>query len=661
MGLLGQRTRGRVRRGTNAASGLGDTSGARTGTNDSPRLTEGGFHDLVKQLRDDLRNVAIVAHVDHGKTTLVDAMLWQSGAFRANQDVAERVLDSMDLEREKGITILAKNTAVRYHDPATGAETKINIVDTPGHADFGGEVERGLTMVDGVVLLVDASEGPLPQTRFVLRKALHQRLPVILVVNKIDRPDERIADVIDEVYALFLDLDAADDQIEFPIVYCNARAGTATLDLATPGTDLQPLFETLLAHVPAPAFDPDHPLQAWVTNLDASPYVGRLAVCRVLNGTLKRGETVAWCKADGTIDRVRVSELYVTENLDRVDADEVGPGEIIAVAGLADVTIGETLTDPEDPRPLPVITVDAPSLSMTIGINTSPLSGQDGSKLTARQVKNRLDSELIGNVSLRVLPTDRPDTWEVQGRGELQLAVLVEMMRREGFELTVGKPQVLTREIDGKVHEPIEHVSVDVPEDFLGVVTQLLALRKGRMEQMVNHGTGWVRLEYVVPARGLIGFRTEFLTETRGTGILHHVFSGYAPWFGEIRLRPTGSLVADRRGAATTFALMNLQERGTMFAAPGTEVYEGMIVGENPRNEDMDVNPTKEKKLNNIRAAGSDDTERLTPARVLSLEQALEFIADDECVEVTPHTVRLRKVVLDQSTRGRLAKNSKPR
>jgi GTP-binding protein len=614
-----------------------------------------------------LRNVAIVAHVDHGKTTLVDAMLRQTGAFRAHQEVAERVMDSMDLEREKGITILAKNTAVRYGD------TKINIIDTPGHADFGGEVERGLTMVDGVLLLVDASEGPLPQTRFVLRKTLEARLPVILVVNKVDRSDARVVEVVHEVEELFLDLDADEHQIDFPIVYCNARVGRASLDAADPdltagappmtkgasADGLKPLFETLLDHIPPPEHDPDHPLQALVTNLDASPYVGRIALCRVRHGTLRKGQPVAWCRTDGSVETVRITELYVTEALDRVDAEEVGPGEIMAIAGLPEVTIGETLTDPDDPRPLPVIHVDDPSLSMTIGINTSPLAGQDGTKLTARQVKARLDAELVGNVSLRVLPTDRPDAWEVQGRGELQLAVLVEMMRREGFELTVGKPEVVTREIDGKVHEPVEHVTIDIPDDYLGVVTQLLALRKGRMEQMVNHGTGWVRLEYLVPARGLIGFRTEFLTETRGTGMLHHVFDRYEPWHGPLRTRPTGSLVADRRGVTNTFALMNLQERGQMLVGPGVEVYEGMIVGENARSEEMDVNPVKEKKLTNMRAAGSDNTERLVPPRPMSLEQALEFIADDECVEVTPTNIRLRKVVLDQSIRGRARANAK--
>jgi GTP-binding protein len=591
-------------------------------------------------LREDIRNVAIVAHVDHGKTTLVDAMLWQSGSFRENEDVADRVLDSMDLEREKGITILAKNTAVRH------GGLKINIVDTPGHADFGGEVERGLTMVDGVLLLVDASEGPLPQTRFVLRKALEARLPVILVVNKVDRPDARIAEVVDEVYALFLDLDADESQIEFPIVYSNARAGEAGLAPDELAADLEPLFETLAAHIPAPSYTEGHPLQALVTNLDASPYLGRLALCRVFEGTIRQGQQIAWCRADGSIERAKVTELYVTEALDRVSATEAGPGELIAVAGIPEVTIGETLADVDDPRPLPVIGVDEPSLAMTIGINASPLSGRDGDKLTASMVQARLEQELVGNVSLRVLPTERPDAWEVQGRGELQLAVLVEIMRREGFELTVGKPQVVTREIDGKRHEPVERLAIDAPEDYVGVITQLLALRKGRLAQMVNHGTGWVRMEYLVPARGLIGFRTEFLTETRGTGILHHVFDGYEPWHGDLRMRPTGSLVADRAGAATSFALLNLQERGQLFIAPGAEVYEGMVVGENARAEDLDVNATKEKKLTNMRSSTADELVRLIPPRPLSLEQALELIREDECVEVTPSFIRLRKVEL---------------
>jgi GTP-binding protein len=600
--------------------------------------------------RSDIRNIAIVAHVDHGKTTLVDALLWQSGAFREGQTVDDRVLDSMDLEREKGITILAKNTAIRY------GGVKLNIVDTPGHADFGGEVERGLTMVDGVLLLVDASEGPLPQTRFVLRKALEARLPVILVINKVDRPDARIAAVVDEVYELFLDLDADESQIEFPIIYCNAKAGQASLDPSTPGTDLQPLLGLLVSHIPPPEYDENHAFQAHVTNLDASPYVGRIAICRITQGTVNRADTVAWCRADGSTERVKVSELYVTEALDRVQADSARAGEIISVAGIPEITIGETLADAENPEPLPVITVDEPSLSVTIGINDSPLAGQDGDKLTASQLKARLDRELVGNVSLRVLDTDRPDVWEVQGRGELALAILVELMRREGYELTVGKPQVVTRELHGKLHEPVERMSIDAPEDYVGVITQLLALRKGRLEQMVNHGTGWVRMEYLVPARGLIGFRTEFLTETRGTGIIHHVFDGWEPWHGELRTRPTGSLVADRRGTVAAFALFNLQERGTLFVEPGDEVYEGMIVGENARAEDLDVNAVKEKHLTNIRSSTADVLVRLVPKRELSLDQALEFLRADESVEVTPHAVRLRKVALDKTARVKLAR-----
>jgi GTP-binding protein len=600
--------------------------------------------------REDIRNVAIVAHVDHGKTTLVDAMLWQSGAFRANQEVADRVLDSMDLEREKGITILAKNTAVRHR------EVKVNIIDTPGHADFGGEVERGLTMVDGVLLLVDASEGPLPQTRFVLRKALEARLPVILVVNKVDRPDARISQVVDEVLELFLDLGADEQQIEFPIVYCNAKTGRASLVEAEEGESLTPLLDLVLERIPAPVHDPQHPLQAHVTNLDASPYVGRLAICRVRHGTVRRGQQVAWCRANGTVQHAQVAELYVTDALDRVDAEEAGPGEIIAVAGFADITIGETLADPADPRPLAVITVDEPSLSATIGINTSPLAGMHGTKLTARQVQTRLEEELVGNVSLRVRDTDRPDAWEVQVRGELQLAILVELMRREGFELTVGQPQVLTREVDGGLHEPVEQLAMDVPEGYVGVITQLLAMRKGRLEQMVNHGTGWVRMEYLVPARGLIGFRTEFITETRGTGLMHHVFDRWEPWAGELRTRPTGALVSDRGGVAAQFALMNLQERGTLFVGPGEKVYEGMIVGENARSDDLDVNATKEKHLTNIRSSTAEVLVRLVPHRMLSLDQALAFLREDECVEVTPGAVRLRKVVLDKTERMKAAR-----
>ncbi len=596
-------------------------------------------------IRSDLRNIAIVAHVDHGKTTLVDAMLWQTGAFRANQDVNERVMDSGDLEREKGITILAKNTSIRHGD------VKLNIIDTPGHADFGGEVERGLTMVDGVLLLVDASEGPLPQTRFVLRKALASRLPVILVINKIDRADARIAEVIDEVYDLFLDLDADETQIDFPIVYTNAKLGHAKMSLEDESDSLKPLLDLIVSTIPAPTYEEGHPLQALVTNLDASPYLGRLALCRVRQGTIVKGAQVAWCRADGTIEKVKVNELYVTESFERVSADSAGPGEIVAVAGIPEVTIGETFSDPDDPRPLPVIRVDEPSLSMTVGINTSPLAGQEGDKVTSRLIKSRIDQELVGNVSLRLLPTERPDTWEIQGRGELQLAILVEQMRREGFELTVGKPQVVTQVIDGKVHEPMERVSIDIPDEYMGVVTQLFALRKGRTEALVNHGTGWVRMEVLVPARGLIGFRTEFLTETRGTGMLHHVFEKYEPWHGELRTRPQGSLVADRRGPTTGFAIANLQERGAMFVPPGVEVYEGMVVGENARSEDMDVNICKEKKLTNMRASSSDELIRLTPPRPLSLDQALEFIREDECVEVTPKNVRLRKVELNAGKR----------
>jgi GTP-binding protein len=615
--------------------------------------------------RTDLRNVAIIAHVDHGKTTLVDALIRQAGTVHSRAEMADRLMDSMDLEREKGITILAKNTAVRYA-PQVGGDVTINIIDTPGHADFGGEVERGLTMVDGVLLLVDASEGPLPQTRFVLRKALKARLPIILVINKVDRSDARIKEVVDDTYELFLDLDADDSQIDFPIIYACARDGVATLKqpengtVPTDSTSLEPLFQTLLDTIPPPSYTEGAPLQAHVTNLDASPFLGRLALCRVRQGTIRKGQTVMWCRADGSSDKVRISELLMTEALERKPAESAGPGDIIAVAGIPDIMIGETLADLDDPRPLPLITVDEPAISMTIGTNTSPLVGRvKGAKVTARMVKDRLDRELIGNVSLRVLATERPDTWEVQGRGELALAILVEQMRREGYELTVGKPQVVTRDIDGKRCEPVERLTIDTPEEYLGVITQLLATRKGRMEQLVNHGTGWIRLEWLVPARGLIGFRTEFLTDTRGTGILHHVFDSYEPWFGELRTRNNGSLVADRAGVATPFAMMNLQERGTLFIEPTTEVYEGMLVGENSRSDDMDVNITKEKKLTNMRASTSDETEKLIPPRKLSLEQALEFCREDECVEVTPNAVRLRKVVLDQTQRGRQAARRK--
>jgi GTP-binding protein len=601
--------------------------------------------------REDLRNIAIIAHVDHGKTTLVDAMLWQTGTFRKGQDVAERVMDSMDLEKEKGITILAKNTAVNRGD------VKFNIVDTPGHADFGGEVERALTMVDGALLLVDASEGPLPQTRFVLRKALERKLPIVLVVNKVDRPDARIAEVVDEVYELFLDLDADSDQIDFPIVYTNAKAGWASLEEGVEGKDLSPLLDLMLKRIPAPEYDADAPLQAHVTNLDASPYVGRLAICRVRQGTIRNGQQLAWCRADGSVQRAAVSELYVTEGLERVTAPEAGPGEIIAVAGIDEVTIGETLADPEDPRPLPVITVDEPSLSVVVGINTSPLAGrQGGNKLTARQLRSRLDAELIGNVSLRVNDTERPDAWEVQGRGELQLVVLLEIMRREGYELTAGQPQVVTREVEGQIHEPVERLAIDIPEEHVGDVTQMLAARKGRLEQMVNHSTGWVRMEYLVPARGLIGFRTEFLTVTRGSGLLHHVFDRWEPWAGELRTRQTGSLVADRRGQTAGYSLMSLQDRGRLFVGSGEEVYEGMIVGENARSDDLDVNPTKAKQQTNMRAASADVLVRLAPPTRLSLEGALEFVREDECVEITPDAVRLRKVELEKVKRLKAAK-----
>ena len=617
-------------------------------------------------IRDDIRNVAIIAHVDHGKTTLVDAMLWQSGAFREGADVEKRVMDSMALEREKGITILAKNTAVN-HTMTDGRALTINIVDTPGHADFGGEVERGLSMVDGVLLLVDASEGPLPQTRFVLRKALAKHLPIILVVNKVDRPDARIAEVLNETYELFADLlddDSQADLLDFPVVYACAKAGRASMTVPDDGQmpdspNLQPLFDVIEKSIPAPVYTQDAPLQALVTNLDSSPYLGRLALCRIVEGTIKRGQPVAWCRRDGSVQTVKLSELLMTQALERVSVDQAGPGDIIAVAGIPEITIGETLADAGDPKPLPLIHVDEPSISMTIGINTSPLAGRDGTQLTARLVKNRLDAELIGNVSIKVLPTERPDAWEVQGRGELQLAVLVEMMRREGFELTVGKPEVVTHVEDGKIMEPTERLTVDVPEDFLGPVTEMLGTRKGALETMVNHGTGWVRLEYVVPSRGLIGFRTEFLTQTRGTGIMNHLFEGYTPWVGDMRNRTTGSLVADRAGTVNSYALFNLQERGTLFVAPGDATYEGMVVGENSRPDDMDVNPTKEKHLTNIRSSTGDELERLVPPRVMSLEQSLEYCGADECCEVTPKLVRIRKTVLDAAGRAKLRVKAK--
>ncbi|NUQ97213.1 MAG: translational GTPase TypA [Streptomyces sp.] len=630
--------------------------------------------------RHDIRNVAIVAHVDHGKTTLVDAMLKQAGAFAAHaaESLDDRMMDSNDLEREKGITILAKNTAVKYHPKDGGDVITINIIDTPGHADFGGEVERGLSMVDAVVLLVDASEGPLPQTRFVLRKALQARLPVILCINKTDRPDSRIDEVVNEAYDLFLDLDADEDQIEFPIVYACARDGIASLTKPEDGTvpqdsdSLEPFFSTILAHVPAPEYDPEAPLQAHVTNLDADNFLGRIALLRVEQGELRKGQTVTWIKRDGTMSNVRITELLMTEALTRKPAEKAGPGDICAVAGISDIMIGETLADPENPIPLPLITVDEPAISMTIGTNTSPLVGRGGTgkgadnkaavkdrKVTARQVKDRLDRELVGNVSLRVLDTERPDAWEVQGRGELALAILVEQMRREGFELTIGKPQVVTKDVDGKVYEPVERMTIDVPEEHMGAVTQLMGVRKGRMDNMSNHGSGWVRMEFVVPSRGLIGFRTEFLTQTRGTGIGHSIHEGHEPWFGTLQTRNNGSLVADRAGAVTAFAMTNLQERGVLFVDPGTEVYEGMIVGENSRSDDMDVNITKEKKLTNMRSSSADTFEAIVPPRKLSLEQSLEFCRDDECVEVTPEAVRIRKVNLDARERARAASRAK--
>jgi len=639
--------------------------------------------DATTALRSDLRNVAIVAHVDHGKTTLVDAMLWQSGAFGEHAHVDERAMDSGDLEREKGITILAKNTAIHYSGPAAAEAghpegITINVIDTPGHADFGGEVERGLSMVDGVVLLVDASEGPLPQTRFVLRKALAAKLPVVLVVNKVDRPDSRISEVVHEATDLLLalasDMDGEADGVEIdldaildlPVLYASAKAGRASTEQPGDGElpdspNLEPLFKTILERIPAPSYTVGAPLQAHVTNLDASPFLGRLALLRVFNGTIRKGQTVAWAKKDGTLASVRISELLRTEALERVPAESAGPGDIVAVAGIEDITIGESLVDVDNPQPLPLITVDDPAISMTIGINTSPLAGKGGKghKVTARQVKDRLDRELIGNVSLKVLPTERPDAWEVQGRGELALAILVEQMRREGFELTVGKPQVVTKEVDGKVHEPMEHMTIDVPEEYLGAVTQLLAARKGRMETMSNHGTGWVRMEFIVPARGLIGFRTQFLTDTRGTGIASSIAHGFEPWAGNIEFRVSGSLVSDRTGVVTTNALMLLQDRGTFFVRPTEEVYEGMVVGENSRADDMDVNITREKKLNNIRSATGDELERTSPPRLLTLEESLEWAGDDECVEVTPEIVRIRKVQLNQTDRARAASRAK--
>ena len=626
--------------------------------------------------RNDLRNVAIVAHVDHGKTTLVDAMLRQTNSFAAHAHLEERAMDSNDLEREKGITILAKNTAISYAGKhATDGPVIITVIDTPGHADFGGEVERGLSMVDGVVLLVDASEGPLPQTRFVLRKALEAKLPVVLLVNKTDRPDARIDEVVSESQDLLLglasdlhedmpdlDLDAV---LDVPVVYASGRNGAASWTRPANGElpdndDLEPLFDAILKHIPAPTYDDSHPLQAWVTNLDSSPFLGRLALLRVFNGHIKKGQTVAWVKHDGSVANVRVTELLITKALDRFPTDSAGPGDIVAVAGFEDITIGETLADPEDVRPLPTITVDDPAISMTIGTNTSPLIGKvKGHKLTARMVKDRLDRELVGNVSIKLVDIGRPDAWEVQGRGELALAILVEQMRREGFELTVGKPQVVTKHIDGKLNEPFEHLTIDSPEEYLGAITQLMAARKGRMETMTNHGTGWVRMEFIVPSRGLIGFRTEFLTITRGTGIANAISHGYEPWAGAIETRTNGSIVADRSGVATPFAMTALQERMSFFVEPTQEVYEGMVVGENSRAEDMDVNITKEKQLTNMRQSTSDVFERMTPSRRLTLEECLEFAREDECVEVTPEVIRIRKVELDSNARARAASQRK--
>lgn len=628
-----------------------------------------------QRIRNDLRNVAIVAHVDHGKTTLVDAMLRQSGAFSERAELVDRVMDSNDLEREKGITILAKNTAIR-RETESGPVT-INVIDTPGHADFGGEVERGLSMADGVVLLVDASEGPLPQTRFVLRKALAAKLPVILVVNKVDRPDARCAEVVDEAHDLLLDLASELDDgegavdmdavLNLPVIYASARSGRASLTQPADGDlpedeDLTALFDVLMEHVPAPVGDYEAPLRALVTNLDASAFLGRIALCRIHAGTMRKGQTVGWCREDGSVEKVRITELLITENLDRVPAAEAHAGDLVAIAGIPDITIGDTLADADDPQPLPRITVDDPAISMTIGVNTSPMTGRNGgTKVTARFVKNRLDAELIGNVSVKVVPTERPDTWEVQGRGELALAVLVETMRREGFELTVGKPQVVTKTIDGKLCEPFERLTIDSPEEHLGAITQLLAGRKGKMETMDGHGTGRIKLDYVIPSRGLIGFRTEFLTETRGTGIANHVFEGYFPWVGELRTRHSGSLVADRSGPVTSYAMMQLADRGTFFVEPGAEVYEGMVVGENPRAEDLDINVTKEKKLTNMRSATGDELERLARPRTLGLEEALEFCSADECVEVGPDAIRVRKLVLDATTRGRERSRAKAR
>ncbi|HEX4823397.1 MAG TPA: translational GTPase TypA [Candidatus Polarisedimenticolaceae bacterium] len=602
---------------------------------------------MPHQTRNDVRNLAIIAHVDHGKTTLVDALLWQSGIFRDNEYVAERVMDSIDLEREKGITIMAKNTAILYRG------TKINIVDTPGHADFGGEVERTLKMVDGVMLLVDASEGPLPQTRFVLRKALESGLSPIVVVNKIDRSDARPKEVLNEVYDLFIDLDATEDQLDFPVLYANARRGIIRRSPDGPDEPLTPLFEEILKTVPPPKFDDVMPLQLLVTTLDYNDYVGRLAIGRVFNGRIRRGKDYGHCRIDGSVTRTRVTALYGYEGLKRVEIEEAGPGDIVAVAGLESVTIGETLSDAETPVPLPPITVDEPTIAMVVSANDSPLAGLEGQFVTSRKLRERLWKEILTNVSIRVEETDSPDAFKVSGRGELQLAILIEMMRREGYEMSVGKPEIVTKEIDGTTNEPLEQLVVDCPETFVGVVTQKVGSRKGRMSRMINHGTGRVRMEFRIPSRGLLGFRTEFLSDTRGTGIMNHLFDGYVPWQGDIPSRATGALVSDRPGRSTAHAIEHLQERGTMFISPGDQVYEGMVIGENARANDLDVNITKEKKLTNMRASGSDDAVRLVPPRTMSLEQALEFIKDDELVEVTPKAFRLRKRVLAMVRRAR--------
>ncbi|HEY2433741.1 MAG TPA: translational GTPase TypA [Vicinamibacterales bacterium] len=593
------------------------------------------------------RNVAIIAHVDHGKTTLVDGLLRQSGTFRSNERVAERAMDNTDLERERGITILAKNTAVHYGD------VLINIVDTPGHADFGGEVERTLSMVDAVMLLVDASEGPLPQTRFVLRKALERRLPPLVVINKIDRPDARVQEVLNEIYDLFIDLDATEEQLDFPVVYASAKAGTATLSMDAPGDDLRPLFEQIIAHVPPPRGKVDGPLQILVANLDSSDYLGRIAVGRIFNGRVKIGDPVTVCKLDGSFHDTKVTKLFAFDGLKRVDIEAAAAGDIVCLAGLEDITIGETVADMEHRKAMPVIAVDEPTVSMIFGVNTSPMSGRDGQFVTSRQIKDRLEKELLGNVSIKVEPTDTPEQMKVLGRGELQLSILIEMMRREGYEIQVSRPDIVTKTVNDKLMEPVEDLVIDVAEEFQGVVIALAGTRRGTMTKMVNNGSGRVRLEFRIPARGLIGFRSQFLTDTKGTGILNHIFAGWEPWHGAIPARATGALVADRTGVATAYAIWNLQERGEMFIEPAEKVYEGMIVGENARNSDMDVNITKEKKQTNMRASSADEAVRLIPARKLGLEQAIEFINDDELVEITPKSIRLRKRVLAANMRPR--------